>query len=235
MARTFQLWDDARGSENQPLLAPAITTRDGLAHDLLILGSMGGTVYALDFATLLPVWTQRVLNPVPGTLAMDMWLVNQGWSLLPTPVLDLARGVSWHVGMTSPDGSFAKSTWHVLALNLADGTAACAPIDLAAASYQPPDGLPLQSFGSVQRKCRPALTLDYDRGGVSTLYVAAGSFAEDSDTNRGWLIAIDVSTVASAHHRGDHHHHRTLFRRWHMDERRRMRTRRGRAHLRGRG
>lgn len=198
LARRFQMWGDGRGSEGQPVIAAGRKMRDGLTHDVMVVNTMAGDVWAFDHATLRVLWVQHLCNAVPGTLKMDMWRVNDNWSLLPTPVLDLDRGISWHVGMTSPDGSFEKSTWMLHGLNLLDGSAVCAPIDLAGASYQPPGGLANNIFGSVKRKVRPGLLLDYNRNGVSTLYVCAGSFNENAATNRGWLIAVDVTHAAQA-------------------------------------
>lgn len=198
LARQFKMWGDNRGSEGFPLLAPNVTMRDGLKHDVMILNTMGGDVFAFDHDTLRPLWVQHILNAVPSTRNMDMWGIADNWSFLATPVLDLARGISWHCGMHSPDGSYDKSTWKVMGLNIVDGSLASPIIDLAPATYNPPNGLPQQVWGSVQRKQRCALLLDYNRNGVSTLFLGAGSFAEGAPTNRGLVVAVDVTNPAKA-------------------------------------
>ncbi len=181
---------DARGSEGMSLIIPGRTMADGEAHDLLIQATMGNDVFCFDAASLVLLWEQRIGDPIPGTRRMDMYLINDHWGILGTPVINPRTGTIHLVCMTAPGGDFDRSSFRLHSLSPIDGSAALPALDLTAASYQPPGGLPLQRMGTVPRKQRCGLAISAD-GAI--VYVANGSFNEDADTNQGWLIACDVS------------------------------------------
>lgn len=191
-ALSIPLPGDARGSEGMSLLIPMRMMPDGEIHDLLIQATMGNDVFCLDAASGALLWEQRVGDPIPGTRAMDMFLINDHWGILSTPVINPSASAIYVVAMSAPGGSFTESRFWLHALDPIDGRAVLPPLDLTAASYQPPGGLPLQRMGTVPRKQRCALAMSPD-GAI--VYVANGSFNEDADTNQGWLIACDVSGV----------------------------------------
>jgi len=182
---------DGRGTEGSALIAPDVAMPDGLVHDVLVQAGMGGYVCAWDAATLVPLWTQRVVNPVSNSRDIDSWLINDHWGPLATPVLDLETGTIYLTSMHSPDGSYARGLWQFMALDIRTGAMKAPPVDLGAASHQPGHGLPLQRFGTVERKQRAALLLT-SISGVRTVFVCAGSFNEDN-RNQGWVLAIDVT------------------------------------------
>ncbi len=188
---------DARGTEGTSIIAREVTMPDGLVHDVLIHSGMGGYVCAWDARTALPLWQVRVANPVLGTSEMDTYLINDHWGSLSTPVLDPGTGTIYLTTMHSPDGAYANAGWAFVALDVATGAPRGERIDLSQASYQPPGGLPLQRFGGVERKQRCALTLTNVEG-ARTVFIGAGSFNEDSRTNQGWVIAVNVTTDAPA-------------------------------------
>lgn len=196
--QTFSLFldGDQRGSEGQPLIVPNVLMSDGIRHDICIVATMANDVYAFDVETHDTLWQRRISNPIPGIRKMDMYLINDNWGILSTPVVDPDEGLVYVVSMHSPTGQFSDSSHHLHAIRLSDGSEDAPALNLSAtATYQPPDDLPLQRMGAVPRKQRCALALD-KRNGVSTVYVANGSFLESAKTNQGWLIAVDVSTGA---------------------------------------
>lgn len=186
---------DARGTEGQPLVVPGLTMPDGLVHNVIFIATMANDVYAFDFDTYDLLWMRRIAHPIPNTRAYDMYLINDHWGILGTPVIDADAGVIWVVAMQSPTGSFTNSTHRLLGLELTTGATVGSTL-LSAATYQPPDGLALQKMGAVPRKQRCGLALDVRQDGSTlrkTLFVANGSFIESAETNQGWLTAVDVT------------------------------------------
>ena len=193
------LADDARGTEGMPLVVTGLTMRDGLVHDVLFTATMGNDVYAFDADDGALLWKQHVGNPIRGTVALDMYLINDHWGILSTPVINPATGTIYVVAMTSPDGAIGDSTFYLHALSLLDGRAQAAPLNLNPASVTTrfADGTTrISTMGHVARKQRCGLLGDFGRNGVDTVFVSNGSFDEDADTNQGWVIACDVTGLA---------------------------------------
>ena len=193
------LENDQRGTEGQPLIVSGLTTEDGEIHDVLILATMANDVCAFDADTGERLWTQHIANPIPGTAAMDMFRINDHWGILSTPVINPTTGTVYVCSMSSPDGLFADSSFHLHGLHLITGQEQFAPLDLNAASVTvtTADGKVKTSvLGSVARKQRCGLLFD-SRNGVDTVFIANGSFLESADTNQGWIIACDVTGMAA--------------------------------------
>jgi outer membrane protein assembly factor BamB len=186
--------DDLRGSEGMPLVVSGLTMRDGLVHNVLFQATMANDVYAFDADTGALLWKQHVGNPIPGTVAMDMYLINDHWGILSTPVINPITNTIYVVAMTSPTAQLSNSSYVLHALSLFDGSEQATPLNLNNATYQPPNGIKQQVMGSVPRKQRCGLLFD-SRNGIDTVFVANGSFNEDADTNRGWIIACDVTNL----------------------------------------
>lgn len=189
---TFPLGPDERGSEGMTLYVPGLTMGDGNVHDIVVHATMYNTVVAHDAATCELLWEQEVGVPIKGTLAMDMYLVNDYWGILSTPEADLETNTLFVVAMTSPTADFTTSAYVVHALSLVDGQPVMASLDLGSASYQAPGSKTVSTMSNVPRKQRCGLALD-ERNGTKILYVANGSFNEDADTNQGWVIAVNVT------------------------------------------
>jgi hypothetical protein len=183
---------DNRGSEGQPLVLPAIVMADGLTHNVILLATMANDVYCFDFDNYELLWAKRVANPITNTRAMDMYLINDHWGILSTPVIDPATQLIYVVTMSSPNAAFGNSTHHLHVLDITNGTAVAKPLDLSTAAYTA-TGLPTQTLGKVPRKQRCALALD-TRNALTTLYIGYGSFLESASTNQGWLVAVDITT-----------------------------------------
>jgi outer membrane protein assembly factor BamB len=186
------LADDARGTEGMPLLVAGLIMQDGLAHDVLFTATMANDVYAFDANTGQLLWKQHIANPIISNKTLDMYQIAQNWGILATPVIDPVTATIYVVAMSSPDGLIGDSRFTLHALSLITGVDQAPPLNLNAATYQPPNGLSLSTMGSVPRKQRCGLLFD-SRNGLNTVFVANGSFNEDADTNQGWVIACDVT------------------------------------------
>lgn len=191
---TIDLPGDARGTEGMPLVVSGLTMRDGLKHDVLFVATMGNDVGAFDANTGQRLWWQLVANPIKSIKAMDSYPIADYWGILSTPVIDPETGTLYVVAMSSPDGTYRNTSFHLHTLSLLDGSAQALPLDLNQASYHASVAKHDFLFGSVARKQRPGLLFDR-RNGKSTVFVATGSFSESASTNQGWLIACDVTNL----------------------------------------
>jgi hypothetical protein len=195
---------DLRGTEGQPLIVTGLIMGDGEMHNVLFVASMSNDVRAFDADAPNAetgqgqiLWERRVGNPIKGTLAMDMFLINDFWGILSTPVIDIATGTLWCVSMSSLDGLIGDSTFTLHGLSLIDGSDMVPPLNLNEATVTQigADGAShTSSMGMVPRKQRCGLALA-TVDGVKLVIVANGSFNEDADTNQGWVIACDVTTT----------------------------------------
>jgi hypothetical protein len=190
---TIPLYGDGRGTEAMTLIAPAIQTRDGQTRDLAIHGSMSNYVEAHDAATGQPIWRQRLGMAIKGSRAIDTYLINDHWGFLSTGILDLAEGAWGGVSWSSPDGSVAKANFWFHWISLIDGSPLAPSLSLEGATYPPGNGIADQRFSSAARKQRCGLAMS-TIGERKTVFIAAGSVSESLASNRGWVIAVDVTT-----------------------------------------
>ena len=190
---SLEISDDDRGCEAQPLIVPNVMMGDGSTHDIVILCSMANTVWVYDARDGTLLWVQRMGNPIPGSKAIDGWLINDHWGILSTPVVDPDTMTLYCVAWSSPDGSVAKGVHSLHALKLSDGSHAKPPLSLQNASYNPGHGLPVQTFKGSARKQRAALLLTNVQG-RKTIFVPSGTILETSATSRGWVVACDVES-----------------------------------------
>lgn len=188
---SLALPDDARGTEGMPLIVPDVHIA-GRATETVYACSMGNNVYAWNAQDGTLLWTRHLGTPIRSIQAIDAWLVNDHWGVVSTPVIDLTAHVLYCVSWTSPDGTPDTATFSLHGLSLIDGTPASKTLSLEGVTYSPHDGLPMQQFHAARRKQRCALTLT-DVDGIKTVFVAAGSISESLASNRGWVIAIDVT------------------------------------------
>ncbi len=191
LTRTYPLYGDARGTEGQPLVIPAAI--NGTAHHILLAATMADWVQGFDALTGDELWKVSVGQAINNTRAMDMWLINQHFGVLSTMVASPTTGMTYGCAMSSPTSSFADAQFFLFEIDPATGQPVRAALNISAATYQPPGGLPLQKFTAAVRKQRCGLALSDDG---KTVYVCTGSFLESASTNRGWVIACDVSAAA---------------------------------------
>ena len=189
---TLALPGDARGTEGQPLLLPAVRMADGTTHDLVLLSAMDNTVWAFDANTFAVLWQRKLGNPVQGSAAIDMHGINDHWGVLSTGILDPDTATWYGVGLTSPDGSPQRGSHAVYAIDLRTGQLAAPPAPLAGQTYQPPKG-PLQHWDATMRKQRSSLVMT-DIAGRKTLFFGAGTVLETTAGAAGWVFAYDLAT-----------------------------------------
>jgi hypothetical protein len=189
---TIPLYGDGRGTEATTLIAPGIRTRDGQTRDLVIHGIMSDYVEAHDADTGQPVWRQCLGVAIPGSKAIDTYLINDHWGFLSTGILDLADGAWGGVSWSSPDGSVAKAAFWFHWISIVDGSPLAPPLSLEGAVYNPGGGIASQKFSSAARKQRCGLAMA-TIGGAKTVFIAAGSVSESLASNRGWVVAVDVT------------------------------------------
>jgi hypothetical protein len=190
---TIPLYGDARGTESITLIAPGVQTRDGQTRDLAIHGSMANYVEAHDATTGQPIWRQHLGVAIQGSKAIDSYLINDHWGFLSTGILDLAQGAWGGVSWSSPDGSVAKARFWFHWISIVDGSPLAPPLSLDGAVYNPENGIANQQFSSAARKQRCGLAMATIHGS-KTVFIAAGSVSESLASNRGWVIAVDVTT-----------------------------------------
>jgi hypothetical protein len=190
---TIPLYGDRRGTEAITLIAPGIKTPDGQTRDLAIHGIMSDYVEAHDAATGQPAWRQRLGVAIRGSKAIDTYLINDHWGFLGTGILDLHDGAWGGVSWSSPDGSVAKASFWFHWISIVDGSPLAPPLSLEGAVYSPGGGAPTQRFSSAARKQRCGLAMATISGN-KTVFIAAGSVSESLASNRGWVIAVDVTT-----------------------------------------
>ncbi len=190
---TIPLYGDGRGTEATTLIAPGIKTRDGKTRDLVIHGIMSDYVEAHDAMTGQPIWRQSLGVAIRGSKAIDTYLINDHWGFLSTGILDLADGAWGGVAWSSPDGGVAKASFWFHWISIVDGSHLAPPLSLDGAIYNPGGGIASQKFSSAARKQRCGLAM-MTIGGAKTVFIAAGSVSESLASNRGWVIAVDVTT-----------------------------------------
>ncbi len=190
---SIPLGPDLRGSEGQPLYGAGLSMGDGNVHNVVFHATMFNQVVADDADTGERLWLQEVGVPIKGTAAMDMYLINDYWGILSTPVIDWAMGIIYVCAMTSSTASFASSEYVVQALSIYDGQPVKQPLNLNTAVYAPPGVASAASMKMVPRKQRCGLALS-----GSLLYVCNGSFNEDADTNQGWIVCVQTAGAALA-------------------------------------
>lgn len=189
---SLRMEGDARGSEAQTLIVPNITTPDGFRHDLAIQATMGGGLWGFDANTGEVLWAVKLGRPVKGSRAFDMYLINDNWGILGTPVIDMETRILYCVAWSSMDRSPAQARYYAHAINVADGSHAAPPVDLSAARYAPGRGLDPMVMGTVFRKQRAGLVL-MKSGGQKVVMIAFAAGAESADTNHGWVVAVSTN------------------------------------------
>ena len=165
----------------------------GAVHDVVILCSMADSVRAYDANNGAPLWTRKLGTPIPGSRAIDGWLINDHWGILSTPVIDPDTNTLYCVTWSSTDATVAKAVHTLYSLKLSDGSNAKPPLSLEGATYNPGHGVPLQTFKGSARKQRSGLLLT-SINGRKTVFVACGTIQETAANARGWVIACDVAS-----------------------------------------
>lgn len=194
-AFSLDLKGDKRGIEAQPLAVPRIALDDGSVHDVIYLADMANQVWAFDAATGAQLWVRTLGRPIDGSHDIDVYLINDHWGVLSTPVIDTAAGIMYAVAWVSDDGSVPKARHLCYALSIRNGKDAHPPVDLEGASYDAGHGTPVQNFSSAARKQRAGLLLT-KVDGVATVFIGFGSVRETGKDARGWVLACSTEPFA---------------------------------------
>jgi outer membrane protein assembly factor BamB len=184
---------DKRGCEAQPLIVPAVKMADGSTHDLAVLASMANGVFAYDANDGSLLWQVNLGNPIQGSKNLDLYLINDHWGILSTPVIDPDSNMLYCVTWTSPDGTASRAMHSFHALRLSDGMAAHPALSLQGAVYNPGNGLPVQLFSAIIRKQRCGLLLTKVNN-VKTVFIGCGTVSETDPKARGWILAVDLAS-----------------------------------------
>ncbi len=194
--------DDPR-IEAQPLYVAKLTM-DGGTHDVVIVCTMANNVYAFDTDTGAKLWKSNLGTPVSPKVTgktmfgldeteIDLWGINIHWGILSTPVIDLDARTLYVVNWTSSDGSRAKASHKLNALDLSTGAAKHPALTIQASAG------PNVEFKSQNQKQRSALLLTPLRQppgphAKKTLFMACGMTGESTKGDHGWVIAFDVDS-----------------------------------------
>jgi hypothetical protein len=192
---SMRITDDARGAEAQPLIVPDVTMPHGTKHDVVYLCSMANTVWAFDANDGSQLWADPVSlgKPIQNTKSIDVWLINDHWGILSTPVIDRESETMYVVSYSSPDGTQNNAAHHLHALRLRDGKHRKPPIPVLGTMRNAAG----QQVALIQtQKQRAALLLV--RSGAKpnvhkTLFVAFTG-GEHPGEAHGWVIAFDVES-----------------------------------------
>lgn len=194
--------DDPR-IEAQPLYVPQLLI-SGAFHNVVIVCTMGNSVYAFDVNTGAKLWKTSLGKPVAPKVTgktifgldeteIDSWGINILWGILSTPVIDLDTRTLYVVNWASPDGTRVRASHKLNALDILNGTPVHAALTIQANSGRS------ASFNSPKQKQRSALLLSPLRQPAGphvkkTLFMACGMTGESTKGDHGWVIAFDVDT-----------------------------------------
>jgi hypothetical protein len=191
MLFTLPMEGDRTGAEAQTLIAPSIVCDDGTVRDLAITCSMNGLVYAFDANDSDIVWAKKLSVPIDESLGnIDYWKINNHWSVVSTPVIDMSTQRLYAVAWTDPNGNPATGYWQMHVLNLKDGSRVCAPIAIEGTSKG-------QTWNRMIRKQRSSLLIA-SLGGKKTVFFAASTMGETASGASGWVFAFDCATNSLA-------------------------------------
>lgn len=181
---TIPVIGDARGMEAQPLILPNVKVADGSIHDVMVLPSMAGVVRGVDAHTGAGIWQTTLCNPIQGSVAIDMHLINDKWSVLSTPVID--SGLAYMVPWCSPDGTPQKGVHFIYTVRVSNGDIVGTPVSLAGLKNGN------QGYSDTMRKQRSSLVLTTVNG-RKTLFFAYGTVLETGRAAAGAIVAYDLS------------------------------------------
>ena len=206
-ATIIPVFGDARGMEAQPLILPRVKLPDGSVHDVMVLPSMANIVRGVDASTGAALWSVTLGTPIKGNTpigpektapdgcvgnfpTIDCHAVNDKWGVLSTGVIDADTQRVYLVSWISPDGTPQNGKHFVFVLNVADGRAVVAPVEIAGTSEA-------QSYSSTMRKQRSSLVLT-NVNGRKTVFWASGTVQETGKKAAGWIFAFDCATNSIA-------------------------------------
>ncbi|HEX4510724.1 MAG TPA: hypothetical protein VH328_11605 [Burkholderiaceae bacterium] len=169
----------------QPLVVAGFKMPDKSTHDVLLVVTENNSVYAFDFATYATLWH---VNLGPPQNANDVGCPHvhplYGISATPAIVRDGAgRATVYLVSATEPAEGKFHTQLH--ALDLADGSAAHAPVEIRAKAKLE-DGSTIE-YSPANQWFRAGISED-DKG----IYLAASSHCDNAASSiSGWVLRYD--------------------------------------------
>jgi hypothetical protein len=178
---------DARGMEAQPLILPGVNTSRGV-RDVMVLPSMANVIRGVDAHDGTGIWQVNLGTPVTSSADIDSKNINQHWGCISTGVIDPDTRHLYQVCWISPDHSGNPKTarYFMFVLNVADGSAAHAPVMIEGKSGT-------QDFNASMRKQRSSL-VETNVNGVKTVLGCSGTIYETAAGASGYCFAFDVAS-----------------------------------------
>ncbi len=176
----------------QPLYVPKVSIPGKGVRNVVYIATQHDSVYAFDAdgTSSIALWHASFINPpsvtsMPCTSASqpdcDPTIITPERGVTATPVIDAAAGTIFVIAKTVENGKF---TYKLHALDITTGLERSgSPVIIQAAA----PGHPTTKFNPVQA---------LDRAGVALLNRQVLVAFNSSDSDRGWLIAYDASTLA---------------------------------------
>jgi uncharacterized protein (TIGR03437 family) len=171
----------------QPLIVPGVNVAGKGVHDVVVVATGHGTIYAFDADDATgrdaePLWRTSTIDTAGGAAPVTAVEVNCAvilpeLGIVGTPVIDAASQTVYAVSFSQTNGKNFEFDLH--AIDLTSGTErAGSPVEIVAPGFVP-----------LEHKQRGALLLS---GG--TVYVPFGSNC-DNRPYHGWLMAYDAKTL----------------------------------------
>ncbi len=171
----------------QPLMVPGVTVVGKGVHDVVIVATGHGTLYAFDAddaagSNAAPLWQTSTIDTASGAapvtaVQVQCAVILPELGIVGTPVIDATGQTVYAVSFSQKNGQNFEFDLH--AIDLTSGAErAGSPVEIAAPGFVP-----------IEHKQRGALLLS---GG--TVYVPFGSNC-DNKPYHGWLIAYDAKTL----------------------------------------
>ncbi len=171
----------------QPLIVPGVNVAGKGVHDVAVVATAHGTIYAFDAddaagSNTAPLWQISAIDTASGAapvtaVQVKCAVILPELGIVGTPVIDAASQTVYAVSFSQTGGKNFEFSLH--AIDLTSGAErAGSPVEIA-----PPGFVP------IEHKQRGALLLS---GG--TVYVPFGSNC-DNKPYHGWLMAYDAKTL----------------------------------------
>jgi hypothetical protein len=175
----------------QPLYVANLAIAGG-THNVVFVGSMFNTLYAIDADNGTVYWTQNFGSEI---IAEDVqnnqnisWYTGVG--ILGTPVIDPNTNIMYFVSSSQPSDGAQSYTYYLNALEIATGLPVSgSPVNITA-TYSTPDLTAPLAFNAKTQNQRAGLAI-----ANGNIYICFGSH-DDILPYTGWVMAYSESTLA---------------------------------------
>jgi hypothetical protein len=174
---------------NQPLYVANLNINGG-QHNVVFVGTMFNTMYALDADTGTVLWSQNYGYPIIAEYVQNNENIDwrTGIGILGTPVIDPTTNIMYFVNGNQPQSGAPQYTYNLNALNITTGQPVNgSPVQINA-TYSSP-GNPTVTFNAKMQGQRPGLVL-----ANGNVYIAFGSH-QDQTPYYGWVLAYNKTNL----------------------------------------